>query len=129
MSLTHKSSERVMPRGPSSLGTDNVVAFDRVFAVKGPDFHDRFLAQMILPVRQDVAVMALQQVLAKRLDEGEANIPECVDIAFKIADQFCLASTRHLDARLPDYFKLYMERGDLSDIIRSQMDASHDWSL
>ena len=57
MSLDHKTSERVMPKDPSNLGQDNVVQFDRVFAVQGPHFQ-RFLAEVVMPVRQSEVQIA-----------------------------------------------------------------------
>ena len=132
MSLTHKTSEAFAPKDASTLRDDNVVQFDRIFAVKGRDFHERFMSQLIMPMRQDVAVMALQQVLAGHLQHSHPGHPDvryCVAKAFEIADEFCLQAPVTADAKLADYFKLYMSRGDVDELIKSQMDAKHDWSL
>lgn len=130
MSLTHKTSEAFAPKDASTLRDDNVVQFDRIFAVKGRDFHERFMSQLIMPMRQDVALMALQQVLAAHMRDGESfSVPLAVRLAFAIADEFCLQAPVTADARLADYFKLYMSRGEVYELIKSQMDVAHDWSV
>lgn len=134
MSLDHKTSERVMPKDPTSLGNDNVVQFDRVFAVQGPRFQ-QYIAEVVMPVRQDIATMTLQQVLIDciRRSPAGALTPEdvsfCVKQAFAVADEFCLRAPVLLDERLKDYFDLYMKRGKIDDILKASMEASHDYSL
>lgn len=134
MSLDHKTSERVMPKSPDSLGKDNVVEFDRVFAVRGPHFQ-RFLGEVVMPVRQDVAIMALQQILGDVIRRSPAGAPPpddvkfCVKHAFQLADEFCLTAPTSLDARMKDYFDLYMKRGSIDDTLKAAMEAAHDFSL
>lgn len=130
----HKTSEALTPRSPDSLGKDNVVEFDRVFAVRGPHFN-RYISEVVMPVRQDVATMALQRILgevARRSPTGvlpPEDVETCVKMAFRVADEFCLTAPVSLDARLKDYFDLYMQRGSLDDILKSAMEAAHDYSL
>lgn len=144
MGLEHNTSERLTPKDPSSLGKDNVVEFDRIFAVRGPDFQQRFLAGVIMPMRQDVAVMALQQLLRAIVpyaaevrvgtsdEEHKAQLTEqfkrAVAWAFFIADEFCFQAPATLDKRSAEYFDMYMKRGSLDDIIKAAMEEAHDYS-
>lgn len=123
-----------MPKDPTSLGNDNVVQFDRVFAVQGPRFQ-QYVAEVVMPVRQDLATMALQQVLGDCLRRSPIgaltpnDVKFCVKQAFALADEFCLTAPTTLDARLKDYFDLYMKRGKIDDILKASMEAAHDFSL
>lgn len=130
MSLDHKTSEAFKPKEGTDLAKDNVVQFDRVFAVQGTNFKERFLGEAIMPLRQDVAIMALQQLLRADAMREVHEAPEAlVDNAFQIADYFCLRAAPTLDARLKDYFDLYMKRGKIDDILKASMEAAHDYSL
>ncbi len=130
MGFDHKTSEAFAPKNTDTLGKDNVVEFERIFAVQGTNFQQRFLGEAIMPVRQDVAIMALQQLIAKAMPQTIENEPEVlVRRAFHIADMFCLLTAPTLDARLKDYFDLYLKRGSIDDIMKSQMENAHDYSL
>ena len=134
MSLDHKTTERLAPKDPTSLGNDNVVKFDRVFAVQGPKFA-QYIAEVVSPVRQDVATMALQQILGdciRRSPTGALtpdDIKHCVKQAYALADEFCLQAPQTMDTKLVDYFNLYLTRGRIDDIIKASMDAAHDHKL
>lgn len=131
MSLDHQTSEAFAPKPGTDLAKDNVVQFDRIFAVQGTNFKERFLGEAVMPVRQDVAVMALQQILAKvpSIHEFDKDTGYLVELAFQIADEFCLKAPTTLDARLLDYFNLYMKRGKIDDILKAAMEAAHDYSV
>ncbi len=128
MSLDHKTSEAFSPKPGNGMAEDNVVKFDRVFAVQGPRFQ-QFLQEVVMPTRQDVAVMVLQQLVAKASAEQLMFHRELMFKAFEMADDFCLTMPLTLDTKLNSYFDLYMKRGKIDDIIKASMDAAHDFSL
>lgn len=132
MSLEHKTSERFTPKAEGQLGGDNVVKYDRVFAVHGPKFAE-YLMKAVMPARQEVAMLALSKTLEETMRAPVGTFVQAIDLAveraFMIADAFCLASPHALDRNLTKYFDLYMQRGKIDDILKAQVEAGTDYSL
>lgn len=130
MGLDHKTSEPFALKGGRKQGSDTVMgASDRLIAVRGASFYRDFLSGMIQPTRRDVATMALQQLLAKAQPGELVHADTIVQSAFAIADAFCMHEAPSLEAKLSEYFDLFMKRGNLDQILKDQIDAAKDYSL
>ena len=56
-------------------------------------------------------------------------IPDLIEYAFDVADEFCLKEKPSLSKRVKDYFDLYMQRGDLDEILKAAIESEKDYSL
>ena len=109
-------------------GEDNVVELDgsRIVAVQGQTFYREFLAGSIQPMRREVAMMALNKLLEQHPDSF--SVDRTVEVSFQIADAFCLQEAPTLEAKVGEYFDLYMKKGKLDEILKAHIDASKDYS-
>jgi len=113
---------------PTKLGKSNVSQLNSgVFMIKGPEFHERFMANYIMPRRFECASM----VMASHIQRFGVDMDpdDLVLLAWKIADAFVLAERSTLDKRMSQYFDLYMEHNkQTEDVINALIDSQQDYS-
>ena len=100
-----------------------------IFLAKGPQFYEVFMAQLIMPYRREMASMAL----AAMIQSGELDqrtMGEMVTAAFAFADEMTIQERLTLDAKMPDYWALYLSHNkSTDDVMASVQDSATDWSL
>ena len=100
---------------------------DRIIAVQGEQFWRDFIAGTIIPVRREMTMMVIASSLQNPAVDME--IPDLIQYATDVADEFCLREKASLAKRVKEYFELYMERGDLDQILKVAIDTDKDYSV
>lgn len=120
----NKSSVAYSQKAPDARGVKDA---GRIVVTQGREFWSDFIGQTVLPMRREIASMLLAQQLHST--PLEQTTPEHIDKAFQLADDFLLHEKSSLAKKLSDYWDLYMERGDLEDVLKVAIENSKDFSL
>ena len=127
MALDRPTSEALRPVGDGEVGNSGVVDTGRIVAVQGPGFYKDFVQSAVVPVRREVAIAYAAQMLVK--DGKPSDVSALIEDAFAFADEFCLNETTTLEKQIGKYFAKYMERGNMDDLISSQIADAKDYTL
>ena len=108
---------------------DNVQKLDSgIYMVKGPEFHERFMANYAMPKRSETAMMVLASHIQRYGIDREPY--DLAKMAWDVADAFVLAERSTLDDRMKEYWGLYIQSNKQTDeVIDALIDSHQDYSL
>ncbi len=99
-----------------------------IYYAKGPEFHLKFMAGFVMPFRREM----MQMIVASRIQAGDfaeglgsAAAQEFVSECYVLADAVVLAERKTLDARMGEYWDLYMEQGKSTDDVMAAVAEMH----
>jgi hypothetical protein len=125
--MKNTSEPLKMSNGTTPPGEEVQKLNSGVFLVKGPEFHEKFMAAFAMPRRSETAMMVLASHIQRygidRTNEAMAKM------AWDMADAFVLAERATLDKRMAEYWDLYMASNKQTDeVIDALIDSHQDYS-
>ena len=126
--MHHKISEAV---GSRPNGNDDAVKLrNGLYVHKGPEFHEKFMAEYAMPRRYEMATMAMASHIQRVGIPNKEDVGQVVEQAWAIADEFILSERKTLDPLMLRYFELYMKQNKQTDeVIKALVESQHDFSL
>lgn len=99
-----------------------------IFMVKGPEFHEKFMANYAMPRRIEMAMMVLaSQIQRHGLDKEYTALAKS---SWDMADALILTERSSLDERMSEYWDYYLASNKQTDeVIKALIDAHQDYSL
>lgn len=117
--------------GPTRIVGPGMRTDGGIFYAKGPEFHLRFMAGFVMPFRREI----MQMVMASTIQREGApttiqGMEDLVRGSYEIADLAVIIERETLDAKMSDYWKLYLQQGkSTDDVMAALQEEQADYSL
>ena len=106
--------------GPIAIiGGKHEMSEGGIYFAKGPEFHTKFMAQFAMPRRFELMQMTVASMIQQGELERGRTIKQLVADGYAIADEALLTERSTLDAKMGEYWELYLAQGQETDDVMS----------
>ena len=125
MAIDRQTSEPFRMTGGRKPGNGKVVDAERIVAVQGKAFYERFMMGLVAPRRAELVAMTWASMVREGRNLEDLN-PEWI---CERVDDLLEAELRSFEQSVGRYYKLYMETGKMNDLLKTAIEEAQDYSL